>query len=418
MAAKIKIGASKSISLHSKAEKLLSKHPQRTPKISQADTEKLIHELQVHQIELEMQNDELRRKQEKIEESRSRYVDLYDFAPIIYFIFDRKRRIIEANLTGAGLLGVPRSRLVGRPFTAFLDEESINPFLRHMTEVFSSSAKQFCELRIHRQKPEKPLIYVSFESVAVGSGEDTRCRSAGIDITERKLAEEKALRVHRELAKVNDQLRHLSSRLLTVQEEERGRFASEVHDSFASSLAAIKYKLYQALGKAERKDVLDNLVNQLEVAIGEALRIQKALRPPVLDDLGISPALNWLCREFNMTYSHINIEKQFHLEEREIPKSIKIPIFRIAQEAFDNITKHSKADSVSLSLAKTDSSIDFVIRDNGQGFDVEEILSEEGARQSLGLLSMKERARLSGGIFKIESASGKGTTLRVSWPSA
>lgn len=103
------------------------------------------------------------------------------------------------------------------------------------------------------------------------------------------------------------------------------------------------------------------------------------------------------------------------MEEGEIPDSIEVPIYRIAQEAFENIAAHSGADLVSISLTRKDSFIEFVIQDNGQGFNVEEILTRgtEG-----GLSTMRERALLSGGLFLIESEAGKGTTLRVSWPFA
>ena len=97
--------------LRKKAEKILSEKKQVPQKISSGDVEKLIHELQVHQIELEMQNDELRKAQAEIEESRSRYVDLYDFAPVGYFTLDNKGVIGEANLTGASLLGAERKLL-------------------------------------------------------------------------------------------------------------------------------------------------------------------------------------------------------------------------------------------------------------------------------------------------------------------
>jgi len=122
-----------------------------------------------------------------------------------------------------------------------------------------------------------------------------------------------------------------------------------------------------------------------------------------------------LCREFQDGHSYIQIEKRFILEEGEIPDSIEVPIYRIAQEAFENIAAHSGADLVSISLTRKDSFIEFVIQDNGQGFNVEEILTRgtEG-----GLSTMRERALLSGGLFLIESEAGKGTTLRVSWPFA
>ncbi len=138
-----------------------------------------------------------------------------------------------------------------------------------------------------------------------------------------------------------------------------------------------------------------------------------ALRPPALDDIGLVPALDMLCRQFQDSHPSIHVKKEFFLEGSKIPDSIEVPIYRIAQEVLDNIAVHSEADSVTISLAHKDSFIQFVIEDNGRGFKVEEMLTSGTGG---GLSTMRERAVLSGGLFAIESVAGKGTTLRVSWP--
>jgi len=400
--------------LRSRAEKTLSK--QKLPRVPKADVQKLIHERQIHQIELEMQNDELRSKQIGIEQARDRYLDFYDFAPVGYFTFDQKGKIVEVNLTGASLLGVPRSRLIGRLFTLFLEDDFINSFLRHLKEISSGELLQTTELRI-RRADTKSLIDVLFHSVAIRSTEEIRFRSAVTDITERKLAEEELFKARQELTKTNERLRYLSNRLLTVQEEERGRIALEVHDNFTSPLTAIKYRLEDIPAELKNRYHLEEVSNELEAAIGQARRIQTSLRPSALDDLGIAPALNWYCREFQKNYPHINIEKQLQLGEDKIPDSIKIAIYRIAQEALNNTARLSKANCVRLSLTKKKGAIDLVIEDNGQGFDVEIMLSGGSPHQGFGLSSMRERAALSGGLFHVESVPGEGTIVRASWPT-
>jgi signal transduction histidine kinase len=106
------------------------------------------------------------------------------------------------------------------------------------------------------------------------------------------------------------------------------------------------------------------------------------------------------------------------IEEGEIPNALKIVIYRITQEAMNNIGKHSKADLVRLSLRKMDRRIEVTIQDNGQGFNQEKVISRKSTQKGLGLSSMKERTELSGGSYAIESAEGKGTIIRVSWPIA
>jgi signal transduction histidine kinase len=105
------------------------------------------------------------------------------------------------------------------------------------------------------------------------------------------------------------------------------------------------------------------------------------------------------------------------IQENEVPDTVKTVIYRISQEALNNIAKHSKADLVRLSLEKKESKIELIIQDNGTGFDFEKILSMERPKRGLGLTSMRERTELSGGTFSIESTRGKGTTLRATWPA-
>jgi len=228
-----------------------------------------------------------------------------------------------------------------------------------------------------------------------------------IDLTERKRAEQ-------QLRESEERLRYLSTQLLITQENERKLIASEIHDSIGSSLGAIKFRVEQVLQKAGIGDP-DSIVASVQKAIEEARRIQMALRPSTLDDLGILPTLNWFCREFQETYSSIHIQTQIRIEEKDVLDHLKTVIYRICQEAFNNIARHSKAKVATLSLRKTDQ-IELVIEDDGQGFSLAEKLSAKNHNRGLGLTSMRERAELSGGSFAIESIRGSGTTIRVSWP--
>jgi len=180
--------------LRSRAEeKLQGKQKGRRKEIStrgeQLEAQRLVHELQVHQIELEMQNDELRRALSEIEESRARYLNLYDFSPIGYFTFDRKGRIEAVNLTGASLLGMERQSLIKAPFPGFLHQDSLPVFSSHMEQVFTSGVKQTCELWLMLKN--KNLLPVIMESILTEPAEvrPLQAHSAMIDISKRKQAE-------------------------------------------------------------------------------------------------------------------------------------------------------------------------------------------------------------------------------------
>lgn len=149
----------------------------------------------------------------------------------------------------------------------------------------------------------------------------------------------------------------------------------------------------------------------IQQSLDEVRRIGMNLRPALLDDLGLLPTIGWFVRDYQKTYPGIRVEKQTEIEESQVPDPLKAVIYRILQEAMNNIAKHSKANHVGISLMrKKDDRIELVIGDNGIGFDMESI------KEGLGLGSMKERAELSGGSFDIESVRGKGTVIRASWP--
>lgn len=234
------------------------------------------------------------------------------------------------------------------------------------------------------------------------------------EIEERKRAEEALRQSERDL-------RILSSQLLIAQEKERKRVAGELHDGIGQSLTAIKFGVENALKQMDKKMAeastksLEAIIPLAQETVEEVRRIQTDLRPSMLDDLGILATISWFCREFQTIYSSIRIEKQINIQEDEVPELLKTVIYRVLQEAMNNIAKHSRADLVGFCLRKIDGLIELAIEDNGLGFDVENALSLKNSTRGLGLSSMKERTELSGGVFTVESTPGQGTVIRASW---
>ena len=176
--------------LRRRAEKLLSKKIKAFPKIQDEDVKAPVHELQVHQIELEMQNEELRRAQEEIEKSRSKYVDLYDFAPVGYFTLNKKGQIVEVNLTGASLLGVERARLLKTPFSSFIMPEDQDFFWRFRRTSLGNPGRQSCELRLNRRASGPLWVALESMSIEAPDGNLIGIRLALMDVMERKRSEE------------------------------------------------------------------------------------------------------------------------------------------------------------------------------------------------------------------------------------
>jgi len=198
----------KSVDLRKRAEERLQKQPANLGVLAPQDSWLLLHELQVHQIELEMQNEELRRTQVELEASRARYFDLYNLAPVGYMTLSDQGLILEANLTASNLLGLDRSQLVKRPVTRFIVREDEDVYYLHRKHLFETGVRQVCEIRFRRKDGSQ--FWTRLEATLVHDGESIApaCRVAVSDITEYKRLEqerqamEARLRQHQKLESI------------------------------------------------------------------------------------------------------------------------------------------------------------------------------------------------------------------------
>ncbi|MDN5942780.1 MAG: PAS domain S-box protein, partial [Nitrospira sp.] len=181
--------STKGAALRAQAEQLLQATKRDVAAMPINDLQQLVHELQVHQVELDMQNDELRQSQVELEVARVRYVDLYDFSPIAHLTLDTSGTIVEANLRAATLLGPNRRELIGQPLACFVEPEDQAIFQRHCQDVVKTGTRHTCEVRLRNETG--PLCYIYLESLAVHGepGPITHWRTALLDISERKREE-------------------------------------------------------------------------------------------------------------------------------------------------------------------------------------------------------------------------------------
>lgn len=231
----------------------------------------------------------------------------------------------------------------------------------------------------------------------------------GIDITQRKKSEQ--------------EVRRLSAKILNAQEEERKLIALELHDGLGQELSAMKFKLEHILrdiGEDTHLNCirsLEGLVPLVRLAIEEVRRLQRNLRPSILDDLGILATISWVFREFTSVYPEIRLDQCIKIRESDVPDSLKIVIYRILREALSNVAKHSRAGNVRILLYKNSHSLELLIKDDGIGIEEQKLDLRERAYRGLGLVGMQERASLSGGSFFMDSKKGEGTTIRILWPA-
>lgn len=247
-----------------------------------------------------------------------------------------------------------------------------------------------------------------------------------LEITQRKAVEatlKQSERRYAQLLKQSDrlqgQLRHMSRQILSAQEEERRNISRELHDVIAQTLTGINVRL-AALKKAAVVDAdgLDRniLLTQRMVikAVGIVHRFARELRPAVLDDLGLIPALDAYIKPL-AARSGLRVRLSAYKGVEELGMVERTVLFRVAQETLTNVVRHAHAGQVEVELRRTEGGMRMRIHDDGRAFPVERVLLARGGKR-LGLLGMRERLEMVGGSFVVESAKGKGTTITASIP--
>jgi len=246
------------------------------------------------------------------------------------------------------------------------------------------------------------------------------------EIARRKVVEETLLESKKKTSKLleqsqllQDQLRHLSCRILLVQEEERKRISRELHDVVAQLLTGINVRLVtlkmeasvnaKGLGKK-----ISNTQRLVEKSVDIVHRFARELRPALLDDLGLIPALHSYLTSFTKG-SGVRASLTAFAGIEKMSSAKRTVLYRVAQEALTNIARHAQASRVEVCIQKLKGAACMSIRDNGKSFEVEKMWQVK-ANQHLGLLGMRERVEMVGGTFRIESAQGLGTTVYAKIP--
>jgi PAS domain S-box-containing protein len=396
------------------AEEILRGQPADLADLSAADIQALIHNLQVHHIELELQNEELRRAHLELQVARDRYADLFNFAPVGYFTLDVNGAIVEANLTGAALLNVPRSSLIGTSLAHFVAKEDWAKYAVYRVQLGQSREPQRVEIKLVRQADAPFHAQLAGVAAYDQEGSFIQSRIAVSDISERVQAEA-ALHESERLARSTEQLRELSARLQSVREEERTHLARVIHDELGQALTGLKMDVAwlqshldspqpALLAKTQAmSDLIDTTVQTVR-------RISTELRPGLLD-LSLVATIEWQLQEFQ---NRSGIQGKFICapEETTLDPDGATTVFRIFQEILTNVARHAQATEVEVILEESASFLTLQVRDNGRGISESEINSPK----SIGLLGMRERARLRSGGVQFQGRPGQGTTVTVRLP--
>ena len=335
-----------------------------------------------------------------LKESEHRYRALFNNAADAIVVHDMRGKILDVNKVACERFGMTRKELRGINLASFYLPEfnkkasRIRKTLREHGSIYFEGIQKL---------PDGKMLPIEVNAKVIPYRGRLAVMSVSRDLSERK--------------KNEAMLKQMTSRLISVQEEERKRIGRELHDQLCQNLTAVKVLLESQIRRVPEgfDDVLcSNLkktVMVLQDSVAEIRRIIMNLRPTVLDDMGLPAAINWLCNEMEKLHPHISVLACISVQDQDCSEEVKTVLFRTIQEALNNAGKHSFADSVRIECTKLDEEIRLVVRDNGIGFSQENV-----SAQGLGLHGMRERIEPLGGSIRVESARGEGTSIHVTIP--
>ncbi len=388
--------------LRRRAENVLSKggaaHTTATKgKPSLAD-KRLLHELQVHQVELEMQNDELRRTQLALRESRDRYQQLYDFAPTAHLMLDRAGKILEANVSATALLGAERAELRGRQFATFMGSADADTFYRERLRATADGGRRSCEVVVQGTGRRPVPVQIDVLAAAGPTAGGAAFQLAMIDLTEVRTYQRK--------------LQRMAFDATLAEQRERRRIAADLHDRIGQGLAAAHMKLASlpAARSRETQAALKDTMHLLQQCIDDTRTLTFELSPPVLYDLGLEAALSWLAEDLTRQLG-LRVTLRRTSPVPKLDDDVAAVLFRCARELLVNVSKHAGVRQAAVTLGVAGGQLHLAVEDPGRGF------ARGGARLAgFGLFSVREQVGHLGGTFEITSRPRHGTRARIAVP--
>ncbi|MGB5985948.1 MAG: PAS domain S-box protein [Desulfobacterales bacterium] len=352
-------------------------------------------------------------------ESEAQNRRLLDSVLEAIFVLDTETLVFEdVNQAALDLFGYTRAEFLQLQVEEISDEKEKTRKTIRQT-VNGSIAKTHVPLRYFRKKDG---------SIFPGELLATRFESAGKlniigsvrDITTRMVALEALHQREKQLSESEQQLRRLTSSLLTAHEEERRRIAYVLHDDLGQELATLNFRL-SALERGLKRQSVEGVAEcrgirrQVGALAENVRRLSRGMSPTVLENLGLTSALKWLLKDFSQ-FSGVAVEEKIDDIDEQFSTESQTIIYRIFQEALTNTRKHAEASRVDVEIERQGSAVRFYLHDNGRGFDSRDDGSDACQVKGLGLTTMEERARILGGPLKRTSKPGHGTTIEFTVP--
>ena len=349
---------------------------------------------------------ERKRAHELIRQERDRAQSYLDVADVILLALDVHGRITLINRKGCATLGREERELLGRDWIETCLPAGIREQLRTCFHSLLSGDLTYIENPVLTNSGEERMIGWRNSLLRDGEGRVIGTLSSGEDITERNQFE--------------SALRHLSGRLLHAQDEERRKVARELHDGIGTyvsglSLALGRMRTFLDENNPEHQKVVAECRDLIQAAAGEIRAISYLLHPPTIEEMGLGSSLEWLVRGFSGR-SGITISLQLATDIGRLKAETELTIFRVTQEALNNVYRHSGSSTAAVRLFQESDEIVLEIADCGRGLPPRAAGSDPDF--TVGISGMRERVEELGGKFSIESVSGEGCTVRAALPLA
>jgi PAS domain S-box-containing protein len=340
--------------------------------------------------------------EEALQESEARFRAMANTAPVMIWMAGTDKLCMFFNKSWLDFTGRSLDQEFGNGWTEGIHSDDFKSCLATYVEAFDARREFSMDYRLRRADGEYRWVADNGVPRFASDGDFLGYIGSALDITERRLAEETA--------------RNLSGRLINAQEAERSRLARELHDDLSQSLALISVGLEMFGQKPPLdRDIIAGRMREFSAEIknlsSEVHRLSHELHPAKLEQLGLAAAVRGFCKEL-VSARGIAIEFQSGDVPRSLPDDVALCVYRLTQEALQNVVKHSGATSAKVKLAVDEQALHLLVSDNGHGFDPQSMRSNG----SLGIISMRERVRMVRGQISVQSRPGDGTRIEVRVP--
>lgn len=350
--------------------------------------------------QLEVTHQELRKSEE-------RYRQLFENAFDAIWLHDMEGKIIAANKAAERLTGYSIEKLCTMSARGFLSGESLELAAHIRNKLLAQEpVEQPYEQRLTRKDGTQAFIQLT-TSLVFEKDRPIAFQHIARDITEQK--------------RMQENVRFYAQQAIRAQEEERKRISRELHDEAIQTLVAHARRLDALLSNAkglsdENRLRLEELWQEANDIMQELRRLGQDLRPPVLERLGLLPALEWLASDVT-AYSGVATTVNASGSQRRLPEEVELVLFRIVQEALRNIWRHAEATQAEVIVEFDEGKTKITVTDNGKGFNLPKTIGELPRDGKLGLAGMQERTQLIGATLRVQSQPGKGTSVTVEVPA-